>query len=478
MDDAAKPNIILILIDDLGARDLACFGSSFYETPNLDRLAADGMVFTGAYASCPVCSPTRASIMSGKYPARVGITQFIGGKAEGRLKDVPYLHYLPLEERSVAASLREGGYSTWHVGKWHLGDTEFHPDRHGFDVNIGGCHWGMPNKGFFSPYGIPTMEDGPEGEYLTDRLTDESIGLIRKRGDKPFFLNLCHYAVHVPIQAPAHLVEKYRAKATKLGLDKLDPFVEGGSFGCIHKSDKRICRRTFQSDPAYAAMVENLDWNIGRLLKVLDEEGIARNTLVFFTSDNGGLSSAESSPTCNAPFSEGKGWNYEGGTRVCQIARWPERIKAGSSCDVPVTSTDFYPTFLEAAGLPRRPDQHCDGLSLMPLLKGGGALDRKAIFWHYPHYSNQGGRPAASLVTGDGRWKLIENFEDGRIELYDLLRDVGEKHDVAGENPEKRSELLDILKTWQKDVEAKIPEPNPDYGKKLKKPAVPDNSHI
>jgi arylsulfatase A-like enzyme len=200
-----RPNIVMILIDDLGARDLACFGSTFYETPNLDRLAREGMRFENAYASCPVCSPTRASIMSGKYPARVGVTQFIGGRNEGKLKDVPYLHYLPLEETSIAAALREGGYQTWHVGKWHLGDADFHPPHHGFDVNIAGFHAGMPPAGYFSPYGMEYLEDGPEGEYLTDRLTDEAIGLIRHRKDKPFFLHLSHYAVHTPIQAPEGL---------------------------------------------------------------------------------------------------------------------------------------------------------------------------------------------------------------------------------------------------------------------------------
>ncbi|MBN2584261.1 MAG: sulfatase-like hydrolase/transferase, partial [Planctomycetes bacterium] len=255
------PNILLILIDDLGCRDLGCFGSTFYETPHLDRLADQGMMFSNAYASCPVCSPTRASIMSGKYPARVGVTQFIGGRSEGRLADVPYLHYLPLEEKSVASALRERGYQTWHVGKWHLGDEPFYPEHHGFDVNVGGCHWGMPAKGYFSPWSVPNMADGPEGRYLTDHLTDEAVRLIRNRGERPFFLNLSHYAVHVPIQAPADLVEKYRRKAARMGLDRVVALVDGEHFPVLHKKDHRVRRRVVQSDPAYAAMMENLDTN-------------------------------------------------------------------------------------------------------------------------------------------------------------------------------------------------------------------------
>jgi len=472
----AKPNILFILIDDLGWRDLTCYGSTFYETPNLDRLAAEGMLFSNAYASCPVCSPTRASIMSGKYPARVGVTQFIGGKSEGKLADVPYLHYLPLEEKSLAAALRESGYQTWHVGKWHLGDEDFYPEHHGFDVNIGGCHWGMPAQGYFSPWGIATLQDGPQGQYLTDRLTDEAIRLVRNRGDRPFFLHLAHYAVHIPIESPPDLVEKYRRKSKAMGLDGRRAIVAGEHFPCLHKQDQQVQRRIVQSDPAYAAMIENLDTNIGHLLGTLEKEGIANNTLVVFTADNGGLSTAEGSPTCNHPLSQGKGWNYEGGTRVCQMVRWPGQIAPGSRCSVPVTSTDFYPTFLEACGAPLLPEQHCDGVSLMPLLQGGSTLDREAIFWHYPHYSNQGGAPAASVVRGD--WKLIELFEDGELELYNLSLDIGEQNNVAAEHPDIVEDLRARLKAWQREIEARIPKVNPDYLKKLKQPKTPNNAHI
>lgn len=471
-----KPNILFILIDDLGWRDLACYGSTFYETPVLDGLARDGMLFTNAYATCPVCSPTRASIMSGKNPARVGVTQFIGGHNEGKLKDVPYLHYLPLEEKSLAEALKEGGYQTWHVGKWHLGDEEFYPEKHGFDTNVAGCHLGHPKNGYFSPYQIPTLTDGPPGEYLTDRLTDEAIALIRNREDKPFFMQLAHYAVHTPIQAPQKLVDKYRAKAKAMHLDKAQAIIPTEYFPCLHKAHLKVERRIIQSDPAYAAMMENLDTNIGRVLDTLESEGIAENTIVVFTSDNGGLSTAEGSPTCNFPLSEGKGWNYEGGTRVCQIIRWPEIVQPGSQCHENVQSCDFYPTFLEVAELPLLPDQHCDGISLMPLLKANPTQPRDAIFWHYPHYGNQGGAPAASILAGD--WKLIEHFEDERLELFNLAEDISEKHNLEQAEPQRTNALYNRLKTWQKEIEAKIPEPNPDGEAALKKPRIPNNAHI
>jgi len=475
-----RPNILFILIDDLGCRDLFCYGSAFYETPNIDRLAKEGILFTRAYASSPVCSPTRASIMTGKYPARIGITQFIGGHRSGRLQDVPYLHYLPLEETTIAAALRKGGYQTWHVGKWHLGDEPFWPEKYGFDINIGGCHFGSPRwpNGYYSPYGIPTLQDGPDGEYLTDRLTDEAIHLIRNRDRRrPFFLNLWHYAVHIPVQAPEPLVAKYRAKAKRLGLDQRAAIIDGEWMESFppHPDAKpqRVRRRIFQSDPGYAAMVENLDTNIGRLLAALDDENLRDNTLVIFTSDNGGLSTAEGSPTCNLPYREAKGWNYEGGTRVCQIIRWPEVISPHSICHVPVISTDYYPTLLEATGLPFRPEQHCDGISLLPLLRGGEHLEREAIFWHYPHYSNQGGAPAASMI--EGSWKLIEHFEDERLELFNLEHDPSETNNLSATDPQRTRRMHRRLKKWQEEVLAKIPERNQDW--ETVKSKIPNNAH-
>ncbi len=479
-----QPNILLILIDDLGWRDLSCYGSTFYETPRLDALAREGLRFTDAYATCPVCSPTRASILSGKYPARVGVTNWIGGCREGRLLEAPYLHYLPRTEVSLAQALREGGYQTWHVGKWHLGDEPFYPEHHGFDVNIGGCHWGHPQGGYFSPWHHPTLPDAAPGTYLTDHLTDRAIDLIRQRdSSRPFFLNLWHYAVHTPIQAPASLVEKYRRKARVLGLDMLNPYTDGGEGPVLPTAGERqqgrgmahICRRVVQSDPAYAAMIENLDGSIGRVLDVLTSEGLAENTLVAFVSDNGGLSTAEGSPTCNAPLAEGKGWDREGGNRVCQIVRWPAVTRAGGTCAVPVQSCDFYPTFLAAAGLPPRPLQHVDGLNMMPLLAGDGALPDRALFWHYPHYGNQGGQPASWMLR-DG-WKLIHRYERSADELFHLPSDISEAHDRAQECPERVAALRAELEGWQREVEAKLPKPNPEWERlRALVPGVPNNA--
>lgn len=456
-----RPNIIFILIDDMGWRDLGCFGSSFYETPNIDRLFASGMHFTDAYAACPVCSPTRASILSGKYPANVGVTDWIGAHTRGKLIDAPYIDHLPASEVSLAKALGEGGYRTWHVGKWHLGGRPFHPDDHGFEVNIGGCHWGCPKKGYFSPWGIETLPDGPEGEYLTDRLTDEAIELIEKNGDEPFFLNLWYYTVHTPIQAKDEKIRYFQDKAKRLGLDDSQALVEGEAFPCEHKRHLRVTRRQFQSDPVYAAMIASLDENIGRLMATLRARGLEENTLIAFTSDNGGLATAEGSPTCNAPLSEGKGWMYEGGTREPLIISWPGHIESGSSCSCPVTSPDFYPTLLEAAGLPAMPQQHQDGVSLMPLLRGGDSLDRDAIFWHYPHYGNQGGTPGCSMRMGP--YKLIEFFEDGRIELYDLDNDIGETRNIAGDRPDLCAQMHRRLQEWRESVHAISPEPNPEW---------------
>jgi len=453
-------NVIFILIDDLGWRDLGCYGSTFYETPNLDRLASEGVRFTDAYAACPVCSPSRASVMTGRYPARVGVTNFIGGHTKGRLLEAPYIDHLPAEECSLASALKRADYHAWHVGKWHLGGREFWPDRHGFDVNIGGCEWGMPKHGYFSPYGNPTLPDGPDGEYLTDRLTDEAIRLIRGADGQPFFLYLSYYAVHIPIQVKADVEARFRQKAHDLGLDRERAFAEGEVFPCEHKKDQRVVRRLLQSDAAYAAMVYTLDENIGRLLAALDEAGLSDTTAIFFTSDNGGLATAEGSPTCNAPLSEGKGWMYEGGTREPLIVRCPG-VAGGDVSRAVVSSPDFYPTILDMCGLDPLPEQHVDGVSFLPALSGGGEIDRDAVYWHYPHYGNQGGAPASSLRAGDH--KLIEFFEDGRLELYNLADDISEDHDLAGDLPDLTADLHGLLVRWRETVGARLPKPNPDY---------------
>lgn len=460
------PNLIFILVDDLGWKDLACYGSSFYETPNLDRLAAGGMRFTNAYAASPVCSPTRASALTGKYPATVGITQYIGGHNVGHLCDVPYLDRLPQNEYTLPMALRDhGDYQTWHVGKWHLGPREAWPDRRGFDVNIGGADIGGPHKrGYFSPWDIPNLQNGPDGEYLTDRLNSEAIQLIENRDPtRPFFLNYWPYAVHTPIQAPEHLIEKYRQKAQALGLDQIEAIVEGEPIEnfTMRQLGRNIQRRVIQSDPRYAAMVENLDTNIGLLIAALEAQGILDNTLIVFTSDNGGLSTNQSSPTSNAPLAEGKGWMYEGGTREPFIAHWPGTIPAGTVSETLVTTPDIYPTLLAAAKLAPIPSQHIDGVNLLPALQGDATFDRGPIFWHYPHYSDQGGRPGSSVREGD--WKLIEFFEDDRLELYNLREDISEKTNLAAQHPDIRDRLHEKLKTWRNSVQALIPRKNPHW---------------
>lgn len=458
----SRPNVIFILADDLGWRDLGCYGSTFYETPNLDRLAEHGVRFTQAYAACPVCSPTRASLLTGKYPARVGVTNFIAHKAgvhpaRGRLIDAPYIDHLPTNELNVARAFSQAGYATWHVGKWHLGEALYAPEKQGFDVNIGGCDWGSPKRGYFSPWGLPTLTDGPEGEFLDDRLTDEAIALIRGRGRRPFFLNLCYYLVHTPIQAKEELVQVYRRKAHEMGLDQIEALEPGERFPSQHKRSQRIMRRRVQSDPVYAAMVEILDTNVGRLLEALDEVGEAENTIVVFTSDNGGLSTSEGSPTCNAPLSEGKGWMYDGGIRAPLIVRWPAGATPGTVSDALVTSPDFYPTLLELADLPLNPEQHVDGKSFRSALKGR-PYDRPPIFWHYPHYGNQGGTPCSCVRAGD--YKLIEFFEDGHLELYNLRSDIKEEHNLVQLEPERVAEMKRMLSGWRDAIDAKIPDPN------------------
>ena len=462
MPDSSAPNIIFILIDDLGWRDLGCYGSTFYETPNLDRLAQRGMLFTDAYASCPVCSPTRASVQTGRYPARVGVTNYIPGQARGALIEPDYIKAMPLEEHTIAQALGDAGYQTWHVGKWHLGDEEqYWPENRGYDVNVAGCGWGAPRNGYFSPWDNPRMEDGPEGEYLPDRLTDEAISLIETGDDRPFFLNMCYYSVHTPIQPKTEHGQRFTEKAASLKLDQIDPFVVGDQFPCEHRRPQRVTRRQLQSDPGYAAMVWSMDENIGRLLQAVEDAGQADNTAIFFTSDNGGLSTSEGAPTCNFPLHEGKGWMYEGGTREPLLVSWPGVTEPGSLCSTPVTTPDFYPTMLQMAGADLIPEQHVDGVSLAPLLEGGDTLDRDAIYWHYPHYGNQGGTPGSSVRAGD--WKLIEFFEDGRLELYNLREDLSETVDLAHERPDLVQDLHEMLVSWRAEIGGNLPRPNPEW---------------
>jgi len=457
-----KPNIILILVDDLGWSDLGCYGSSFYETPSIDRLCASGMRFSDAYAAAPVCSPTRASLLSGRYPAGVGVTDWIDWGVgvhplRGKLIDAPYVDHLPLADTGLAQLLKAAGYQTWHVGKWHLGAAPYDPLGHGFDVNIAGNAWGLPANGYWSPWGLQNLEDGIGGEYLTDRLTDEAVRLIGASDGRPFFLNLWHYAVHTPIQAKPDTIGKYEAKAAGLGLDRQPAFADGAPFPTEHKRHLRIRRRLQQSDAGYAAMIEHLDQSVGRVLDAVAAIGQAERTLVVFSSDNGGLATAEGSPTSNLPLREGKGWIYEGGIRVPLIAAWPGAIAPMSVCSHPVTSPDLYATLVDAAGI----QAHSDGQSLLPLLRGGEAPDRDAIYWHYPHYGNQGGTPASAIRAGD--YKLIEFWEDRKLELYNLRNDIGETHDLAALYPTMVDRLHRRLDRWRAAVQAKVPQPNPYF---------------
>ena len=455
-----KPNILMIFMDDMGWRDLGCSGSTFYETPNIDALCATGVRLDRAYAACPVCSPSRACFLTGRSPARVGVTDWIDNTGtnhplHGKVTDAPYLHHLPAEAVSFPMLLQEAGYQTWHVGKWHLGTAEYYPEHFGFDVNIGGCWWGHPAKGYFSPYHIETLPEGPDGEYLIDRLTDEAIHLIRNADpERPFYLNYWQYAVHTPIQAKQEDIDYFRGKARAWGLDKIIPIVPGEEHPTLEHKPDRVMRRVVQSDCAYAAMILNLDRNIGRLVETLKACGRYDNTLIVFTSDNGGLATAEGSPTCNAPASEGKGWIYEGGTRVPGFAVWNGVIPAGTQTSAPVSTADFFPTFLEAAGLPLRPELHMDGISVLPAMKGD-KLPGRPLFWHDPHYGNQGGTPAASILEND--WKCIEFYEDNHLELYHLPEDPGEHRDLSAEEPELAAALAEKLHAWQKEVGAVFP---------------------
>ena len=453
---ATPPNVIFFLVDDLGQRDLGCYGSTFYETPNIDRLAKEGARFTDAYAACPVCSPTRASIMTGQWPQRTGVTDYIGAAApekwdrNTRLLPAPYADRLALDSPTLAKALKSAGYATFFAGKWHLGPEGFWPENQGFDHNLGGVDRGGPyGRGkYFVPYDNPRLKDGPEGEHLPDRLASETCRFIEANKDGRFFAYFSFYSVHTPLQSRPDLQKKYEEKRQRLGLEP--------AWG---KEDTREVRLV-QEHAVYAGMVEAMDLAVGKVLGKLDELGLRENTLIVFTSDNGGLSTSEGSPTSNLPLRGGKGWMYEGGIRESLIVRWPAVVKPGSLISTPVSSPDFFPTLLEAAKAKPQPGQKLDGLSLMPVLQGGN-LPERALFWHYPHYGNQGGAPTAAVRRGD--WKLIEWMEDGRVELFNLAQDVSEKNDLASAEPERTAEMLAELRTFQQDVQARLPTPNPNF---------------
>jgi arylsulfatase A-like enzyme len=456
----AQRNFVFFLVDDLGWRDLGCFGSTFYETPNVDRLARGGMRFTQAYAACPVCSPTRASIMTGRYPVRTGITDYINPPGANqpekwtrntKLLPARYNDRLALDEVTLAEALHQAGYATFFAGKWHLGPQGFWPEDQGFDVNRGGIEQGGPYGGdkYFSPYGNPRLADGPPGEHLPDRLAAETVRFIEANRERRFLAYLSFYSVHTPLMARPDLEEKYAAKAKRIEF-------AGPRFLPEHGREAR----QVQDHAVYGGMVEAMDLAVGRVLDALDRLGLADNTVVVFMSDNGGLSTSEGSPTSNVPLRAGKGWMYEGGIREPMIIRAPALTAPGSVSAEPVISTDFYPTLLELAGLPPRPQQHLDGVSLLPVL-GGGELKPRPLFWHYPHYGNQGGMPSGAIREGD--WKLIEWYEHGQLELFNLRQDLSENYNLVRLHPDRAERLKLQLKAWREQLGATMPAPNPRY---------------
>jgi arylsulfatase A len=449
--ERTQPNIILFLIDDLGWKDIGCQGSTYYRTTNIDRLASDGVRFTDAYAACAVCSPTRAAILTGKYPARLLLTDWLPSgrwNPKAKLREGRFLRGLPVEEFTLAEALRFAGYRTASIGKWHLGSEPFSlPEHHGFEVNIAGNAHGAPGSYFFPYQGnwlIPTTElrakwnvlpDGKEGEYLTDRLTDEAVNFIRESKDKPFFLYFPHYGVHTPLQAKPEVIAKY----------------------------ERIPEAERQGIPEYAAMVESIDDSVGRVTDTLKELKLDENTVIIFTSDNGGFYNA----TSNAPLRANKGAYYEGGIRVPLIVKWPGVTKPGLVVSEPVTSTDLYPTCLAAAGMPALPNQHFDGVNLQPVLTGAGSLPDRALFWHYPHYNEHPSSVPSSAIR-KGEWKLIETFDPKGTELYNLADDLGESKNLASTESAKMNELHRELDAWRKKVGAEMMKPNPAYDPNVK----------
>ena len=500
--EKTMPNIVFFLVDDLGWSDIACYGSSFYDTPNVDKLAEQGVRFTDAYAACHVCSPTRASILTGKYPATLNLTDWLPGRRNfpfQRLKNVVINQHLPYEETTLAEFLREKGYATGIFGKWHLGKKPSDPTAHGFDVHIPDVpsNW----RTFHGPFGMKTFPS-KEGEYLTDRITDVAIEWMDENRDKPFFLYMSHFAVHDPIQGRADLVEKYakKLKATKK-TDGPDFILEGNPDNPDNPSEAELAElieteefsrhkvlprgtikiRQKQDNVEFAAMVESVDQSLGRIVSKLDDLGIEENTVVIFFSDNGGMAAMNvgnpkrivpeekvdlAYSTSCLPLRGAKGWLYEGGIRVPLIVKWPGQGRAGVACSTPVSSIDFFPTILEMIGSGDEVPEDREGVSIAPLVRGREIADR-AIYWHFPHYSNHGMHsPGGAIREGD--YKLLEYFENGSVQLFDLGRDKGEQNDLSGIEVETAKRLKEKLQRWREEVGAQMMEPNPDFDADIK----------
>lgn len=436
---AAAPNILFILADDLGWRDLGCYGSTFYETPNIDRLAASGMKFTAAYTACPVCSPTRASLMTGQYQTRLGITDYISNSpsvpTNRKLLTRPNGTHLAHREVTIGEILKAGGYETYYAGKWHLGTKEFEANSQGFDHYVGD----------------DVLGDFANDWQVSDRLTDAAIGFLNKHdSSKPFFMFLSYHEPHRPVLEYPRYIEHFRKKAASL----TPP-------ASVERKEHNGITRTFQNDPAYGSEIAAMDGEVGKVLDKLETMGLTEKTIVIFFSDNGGLSTLQTAgPTSNEPLRAGKAWLYEGGIRVPLIVRAPGITRRGTQCHVPVCSIDLAPTITDLVHLVPQPDYHKDGYSLTGLLRGGKPPSRTTLYWHYPHYHNSTTwRPGGAIRDDD--WKLIEFFEDNSIELYNLKADLSEQQNVAALMPDKVRELRRKLSTWRSQTNAVMPTGNP-----------------
>ncbi|KAA5824866.1 sulfatase [Algibacter amylolyticus] len=462
-----KPNILFILADDLGYSDLSCMGSSYYETPNIDAIANSGMVFTNGYAGSQVCSPSRATLMTGQFAARHGITDWIGApigeewrnkKRYSKMLPAAYKHNIDTNLVSLPKAFKNAGYSTFFAGKWHLGDVGYYPEDYGFDYNKGGYHRGSPAGGYFAPFNNPKLKDTEKGENLSIRLAKETVNFIKNTKDKPFLAYLSFYAVHGPIQTNKEKWNKYREKAQRSGI--ADKGFEDGYF---------LPMRKHQDNPVYAGLVETMDDAVGLVLKQLKDSGLDKNTIVIFTSDNGGVVSGDNYSTNCLPLKGGKGYQWEGGIRVPFLVHVPWMNHGGQKNKTPVSGSDFFPTLLELSGLPLLPEVHVDGKSIVPALKGE-IMQKRPLYWHYPHYGNQGGRPVS--IVREGNWKLIHYWEDGSNELYNLAIDIHEDNDLAVQQPMRTQEMYKNLMQWLQEVGAKYPSPDPLYNPQKEQLAI------
>ncbi len=499
-----SPNVIIFLVDDLGWRDLACYGSTIYETPNVDALAGRGVRFTNAYAACSVCSPTRASLLTGKYPARLGLTDWLPGRKDypfQRLLNVQTIQHLPLSEVTLAEALKQHGYATAHFGKWHLGEEQFGPTAQGFDIQVPKWNKGWPKRGYHAPFELTGLP-GKDDDYLTDRLTDEAISFIEHQKNSPFFLYLSHFAVHDPIQGRADLTRAYRQKMAKVEhsapayllednpddgrtLTEDDRYLHANAeqhAGFRLLPNRTVKIKQHQDNPEFASMVTAMDESLGRITDCLERMQISDNTIIVFFSDNGGMAAANfgrpnrkinpeavdrAFSTSNLPLRGAKGWLYEGGIRVPLLVSWPGNTTGGSVCTEPVISTDLFPTILEIAGHAESTSPACsiDGHSLVPALRNQ-PFTRGPIYWHFPHYSNHGLQSPGGAIRL-GQYKLLEYYENNSVQLFDLDSDIAEVHNLADALPRKTEELRARLHEWREEINAKMMLPNPNFDNEL-----------